>query len=37
MWWWFMPPGAAITAIVGAAYLTNAGLDEVFNPRLRER
>lgn len=36
MWWWFVPPGAAITAIVGAAYITNVGLDEVFNPKLRE-
>jgi peptide/nickel transport system permease protein len=25
----------AITAIVGALYITNVGLDEVFNPRLR--
>lgn len=36
MWWWFIPPGAAITAITGAAYVTNVGLDEVFNPKLRE-
>lgn len=36
MWWWFVPPGAAITAIVGALYITNVGLDEVFNPKLRE-
>jgi len=35
-WWWFVPPGAAITAIVGALYVTNVGLDEVFNPKLRE-
>jgi len=35
MWWWFVPPGAAIAAIVGALYLTNVGLDEVFNPKLR--
>lgn len=35
-WWWFIPPGAAITAITGAAYITNVGLDEVFNPKLRE-
>ncbi|MFH1105432.1 MAG: ABC transporter permease [Actinomycetota bacterium] len=35
-WWWFVPPGAAITLIVGALYITNVGLDEVFNPRLRE-
>ena len=36
MWWWFVPPGLAITAIVGALYVTNVGLDEVFNPKLRE-
>ena len=36
MWWWFIPPGLAITAIVGALYITNVGLDEVFNPRLRD-
>jgi peptide/nickel transport system permease protein len=35
-WWWFIPPGAAITVITGAAYVTNVGLDEVFNPKLRE-
>jgi peptide/nickel transport system permease protein len=36
MWWWFVPPGLAITAIVGSLYVTNVGLDEVFNPKLRE-
>ncbi|MEO3861851.1 ABC transporter permease [Acrocarpospora sp. B8E8] len=36
LWWWFIPPGAAITAIVGALYVANVGLDEVFNPKLRE-
>lgn len=36
MWWWFVPPGLAITAIVGALYITNVGLDEIFNPKLRE-
>lgn len=36
MWWWLIPPGAAITAIVGALYVTNVGLDEIFNPKLRE-
>ncbi len=35
-WWWFVPPGLAITLIVGALYITNVGLDEVFNPKLRE-
>jgi peptide/nickel transport system permease protein len=36
IWWWFVPPGVAIMAIVGALYVTNVGLDEVFNPKLRE-
>ncbi len=36
MWWWFIPPGIGITAIVGALYIMNVGLDEVFNPKLRE-
>lgn len=36
VWWWFVPPGLAITAIVGAMYIMNVGLDEVFNPKLRE-
>lgn len=35
-WWWFIPPGLAITAIVGALYVMNVGLDEAFNPKLRE-
>jgi len=36
IWWWFVPPGLAITAIVGSLYSMNVGLDEVFNPKLRE-
>ena len=36
MWWWFIPPGIGITAIVGSLYVLNVGLDEIFNPRLRE-
>ncbi len=36
IWWWFIPPGLAITAIVGSLYSMNVGLDEVFNPKLRE-
>jgi peptide/nickel transport system permease protein len=36
LWWWFIPPGLAITTIVGALYIMNVGLDEVFNPKLRE-
>ncbi|GHD17944.1 peptide ABC transporter permease [Nocardiopsis kunsanensis] len=36
LWWWFVPPGLAITVIVGSMYILNVGLDEVFNPKLRE-
>jgi peptide/nickel transport system permease protein len=36
MWWWFVPPGLGITLIVGALYVMNVGLDEVFNPKLRK-
>jgi peptide/nickel transport system permease protein len=36
-WWWFVPPGVGMIAIVGGLYVMNVGLDEVFNPRLRER
>ena len=36
MWWWFIPPGVGITAIVASLYVMNVGLDEIFNPRLRE-
>jgi peptide/nickel transport system permease protein len=35
-WWWFVPPGLAITIIVGSLYVMNVGLDEIFNPKLRE-
>jgi peptide/nickel transport system permease protein len=36
LWWWFVPPGLVITALVGSLYVMNVGLDEVFNPKLRE-
>ncbi|HTT92242.1 MAG TPA: ABC transporter permease [Acidimicrobiales bacterium] len=36
VWWWFIPPGVVITVIVAALLIANVGLDEVFNPRLRE-
>jgi peptide/nickel transport system permease protein len=35
LWWWFVPPGLAIAAIVGSLYVMNVGLDEIFNPKLR--
>jgi peptide/nickel transport system permease protein len=36
VWWWFVPPGIGIMATVGALYVMNVGLDEIFNPKLRE-
>jgi peptide/nickel transport system permease protein len=36
LWWWFLPPGLAIMLLVGSLYVMNVGLDEVFNPKLRE-
>jgi len=37
LWWWFVPPGIGIIAIVGGLYVMNVGLDEIFNPKLREK
>ena len=36
-WWWFIPPGAVLTAMVAALLVANVGLDEVFNPKLRQQ
>jgi peptide/nickel transport system permease protein len=36
-WWWFIPPGAVLTGMVVALLVANSGLDEVFNPKLREQ
>lgn len=36
-WWWFIPPGAVLTAMVWALLIANVGLDEVFNPKLRQQ
>jgi peptide/nickel transport system permease protein len=35
-WWWFIPPGLVLTILLTAFFLMHAGMDEVFNPRLRE-
>ncbi len=37
MWWWIVPPGLMLTAMVAALLVANVGLDEVFNPKLREQ
>ena len=36
-WWWFVPPGVVLTLMVSALLVANVGLDEVFNPKLREQ
>jgi peptide/nickel transport system permease protein len=36
-WWWLMPPGLAIVLLVLAFTLCGFALDEILNPRLRER
>jgi peptide/nickel transport system permease protein len=36
LWWWFIPPGAVLCLMVFALLIANVGLDEVFNPKLRE-
>jgi peptide/nickel transport system permease protein len=37
MWWWFVPPGVAIALFGAALSLLNFSLDEITNPRLRQR
>jgi len=34
-WWWYIPPGAVLAAFLSAVFVMHAGMDEVFNPRLR--
>jgi peptide/nickel transport system permease protein len=35
LWWWFIPPGLVLTIFLSAVFVMHAGMDEVFNPRLR--
>jgi peptide/nickel transport system permease protein len=37
LWWWLVPPGLAIVFVVLAFTLCGFALDEILNPRLRER
>ena len=37
IWWWFITPGLVLTGMVAALLIANVGLDEVFNPKLREQ
>ncbi len=34
-WWWVVPPGAAIMALVTAVYFIGRAYEEVINPRLK--
>lgn len=36
-WWWWMPPIAAISILFLGLFLLSMGLDEIANPRVRER
>jgi peptide/nickel transport system permease protein len=35
IWWWYVPPGVVLTVLLSAIFVMHAGMDEVFNPRLR--
>lgn len=35
-WWAYLPSGIILTAFMVAAFTMHAGMDEVFNPRLRK-
>jgi ABC-type dipeptide/oligopeptide/nickel transport system permease subunit len=37
VWWWFIPPGIAITLLCVAFVFLGHALDEIVNPRLRRR
>ena len=36
-WWWLLPPGLMITLVVLAFTMCGYALDEILNPRLRQR
>jgi peptide/nickel transport system permease protein len=37
MWWWILPPVIILMVLFFGLYLVNTGLDELSNPRLRQR
>ncbi len=37
MWWWAVPPGLGIALVSLAFILIGYALDEILNPKLRER
>jgi peptide/nickel transport system permease protein len=34
-WWWYIPPGLCVALVGMALALTNLGIDEIINPKLR--
>ena len=36
-WWWLLPPGLCITLVSLGFYLVGRAIDDIVNPRLRER
>ena len=36
-WWWYVPPGVCIVLVVLAFTLVGRALEEILDPRLRER
>ena len=36
-WWWIVPPGVCIVLVVLAFTMIGFALDEIINPKLRER
>jgi peptide/nickel transport system permease protein len=37
LWWWWVPPIVVIVVIFVGLFLISAGLDQIANPRLRQR
>jgi peptide/nickel transport system permease protein len=37
LWWFFIPPGLCVITVVLAFTLVGRALEDIFNPRLRER
>ncbi|MGQ9479150.1 MAG: ABC transporter permease [Thermoproteota archaeon] len=35
LWWWYVPPGIVLTLLLSAIFVMHAGMDEIFNPKLR--
>jgi peptide/nickel transport system permease protein len=34
-WWWYVPPGLCVALVGMGLALTNLGIDEIINPKLR--